>query len=47
MICEHRGTDPHKRINGRQRQLVVDTQGRLWVAQVHTATDGDGRQLSR
>ncbi|MBO9616839.1 MAG: IS5 family transposase [Dyadobacter sp.] len=42
MICEHRGTDPHKRINGRKRQLVVDTQGRLWVAQVHTATDGDG-----
>jgi transposase len=42
MIFEHRGTDANKRINGRKRQLVVDTQGRLWVAAVHPANQADG-----
>ena len=42
MICEERGLDPNKRINGRKRQLVVDTQGRLWVAHVHAANEADG-----
>lgn len=27
---------------GRKRQLVVDTQGRLWVAAVHPANQADG-----
>jgi transposase len=42
MICEERGLDPNKRINGRKRQFVVDTQGRLWVAHVHSANQADG-----
>jgi len=42
MICEYRGTDANKRVNGRKRQLVVDTQGRLWVAAVHSANQADG-----
>ena len=29
MILEKRGLDIHKRVNGRKRQLLVDTQGRL------------------
>jgi len=41
-ICEFRGIDANKRINGRKRQLVVDTQGRLWAADVHAANEGDG-----
>lgn len=28
-IGEYRGLDANKRVNGRKRQLVVDTQGRL------------------
>ncbi len=42
MICEYRGTDAHKRVNGRKRQFVVDTQGRLWITDVHPANQGDG-----
>lgn len=42
MIWEERGLDAHKRINGRKRQLIVDTQGRLWVASVHPANQADG-----
>ena len=42
MICEYRGLDPHKKINGRKRQLLVDTGGRLWAAHVHAANDADG-----
>jgi transposase len=42
MICEHRGIDAHKKVNGRKRQLVVDTGGRLWMATVHAANEGDG-----
>jgi len=42
MICEYRGIDAHKRVNGRKRQLVVDTQGRLWIAAVHAADRADG-----
>ena len=42
MSGESRGLDVHKRVNGRKRQLVVDTQGRLWVAQVHAAHEADG-----
>ncbi|ADB40828.1 transposase IS4 family protein [Spirosoma linguale DSM 74] len=42
MICEYRGLDSHKKVNGRKRQLLVDTGGRLWAAHVHAANDGDG-----
>lgn len=42
MICEHRGVDANKRVNGRKRQFVVDTQGRLWAAAVHAANQADG-----
>lgn len=41
-IYEYRGLDANKRVNGRKRQLVVDTQGRLWAADVHAANEGDG-----
>ena len=47
MICEYRGLDPHKKVNSgptgrRKRQLLVDTDGRLWAAHVHAANDADG-----
>ena len=42
MIWEYRGIDANKLVNGRKRQLVVDTQGRLWVANVHAANQADG-----
>ena len=42
MISEYRGIDANKRVNGRKRQLVVDTQGRLWLAAVHPANQADG-----
>ena len=29
MICEYRGMDVNKRANGRKREFVVDTDGRL------------------
>ena len=41
-IGEFRGIDANKRVNGRKRQLVVDTGGRLWAADVHAANEGDG-----
>ena len=42
MISEERGLDANKRVNGRKRQFVVDTGGRLWVACVHVANEADG-----
>lgn len=42
MIFEHRGIDAHKKVNGRKRQLLVDSEGRLWAAHVHAADIGDG-----
>ena len=42
MIGEYRGIDPNKRVNGRKREFVVDTDGRLWVAQVHAAHEAEG-----
>jgi transposase len=42
MIYEERGLDPNKCVNGRKRQFVVDTQGRLWVVRVHAANEADG-----
>jgi putative transposase len=42
-----RGKDPHKRINGRKRHLVVDTLGLVVAAVVHAADlqDRDGAKL--
>lgn len=42
MSGEHRGLDAHKRVNGRKRTFVVDTQGRLWVVDVGAANEADG-----
>ena len=42
MIFEHRGVDAHKKVNGRKRQLLVDTGGRLWRVRVHAAHEHDG-----
>ena len=42
MIFEDRGFDANKKINGRKRQLLVDTGGRLWRAKVHAANIHDG-----
>lgn len=41
-IDSYRGVDAHKRVNGRKRTFVVDTQGRLWVADVDAANQADG-----
>ena len=43
MIYENRGIDAHKKVNGRKRQLLVDTGGRIWFAHVHAANEADGR----
>ena len=42
-----RGKDPHKRVNGRKRHLVVDTLGLVVAAVVHAADlqDRDGAKL--
>lgn len=42
MIYEEHGLDANERVNGRKRLLVVDTEGRLWVAHVHAANEADG-----
>lgn len=42
LICEFRDNDAHKLVNGRKRTFVVDTQGRLWVADVDAANRADG-----
>ena len=42
MIGEYRGMDTNKRVNGRKREFVVDTQGRLWVVAVHAANQAEG-----
>lgn len=42
MICEYRGLDVNKRVNGRKREFVVDTDGRFWVVDVHAANEAEG-----
>lgn len=42
MIYENRGIDGNKKVNGRKRQLLVDTNGRIWGASVHAANIHDG-----
>lgn len=42
MIWEDQGFDRYKCINGCKCQLLVDTQGRIWVLGVHAAGQVDG-----
>ena len=42
MIFEDRGIDSNKKENGRKRQILVVTEGRLWRAYVHAAHLHDG-----
>jgi len=42
-IAEYRGTDAHKKVNGRKRQAAVDTLGLLWAVDVHAAHQADSR----
>lgn len=41
MIYEERGIDGHKKINGRKRQILTDTGGRIWAVAVHAANVSD------
>ena len=41
-IGELRGLDANKKVNGRKGTFVVDTQGRLWAADVAAANQADG-----
>ena len=40
-IVEHRGIDGGKCVNGRKRQILTDSAGRIWVAHVHAAHQHD------
>ena len=42
MIGEDRGLDGNKWVNGRKRQFLVDSGGRLLVSCVHAANEADG-----
>lgn len=42
MIFENRGTDANKKVNGRKRQLLVDTGARIWFAHGHAGNQHDG-----
>ena len=42
LIYEDRGIDNNKKVNGRKRQLLVDTGGRIWRVLVHAANRHDG-----
>ncbi|OGX87951.1 IS5 family transposase [Hymenobacter coccineus] len=42
-LSQQRGLDAHKRINGRKRQVLCDTGGRIWQAAVHAASRHDSR----
>lgn len=43
MLEKDRGIDGNKRVNGRKRQYLVDTGGRLWAVVVHAANVADGK----
>lgn len=45
-IFENRGIDANKKINGRKRQLLVDSGGRIWRVHVHAANLHDGPAAS-
>lgn len=40
-VSEERGVDGNKRVNGRKRQVLVDTLGRVWAVVVHAANGSD------
>ena len=40
-IYEYRGIDGNKKINGRKRQILTDTLGRIWQVWVHPANEHD------
>lgn len=42
-IFEHRGVDGGKHVNGRKRQILTDSGGRIWAAHVHAAHGHDSR----
>ena len=42
-LDQQRGLDAHKRVNGRKRQVLCDTGGRIWRVQVHAASGHDSR----
>jgi len=41
MIFEDKGPDPFKKVNGRKRQVMVDTLGLVWAVFVHAANLSD------
>ena len=41
-IFEERGTDGNKKVNGRKRQILTDTGGRIWQVAAHAANIHDG-----
>jgi transposase len=41
MIFEEKGFDGNKKINGRKRQILVDTEGLIWAVFVHAANLSD------
>lgn len=43
MLEKDRGIDGNKKVNGRKRQFLVDTGGRLWGVEVHAANIADGK----
>jgi hypothetical protein len=42
-LGQQRGLDTHKRVNGRKRQVLCDTGGRIWRVHVHAANGHDSR----
>jgi transposase len=42
-MSQQRGLDAHKRVNGRKRQVLCDTGGRIWQVVVHAANGHDSR----
>jgi transposase len=42
-LSQQRGFDAHKWVNGRKRQLLCDTGGRIWRVDVHAANSHDSR----
>jgi transposase len=42
-LGQQRGLDAHKRVNGRKRQVLCDTGGRIWRVLVYAANGHDSR----
>lgn len=42
-LGQQRGLDAHKRVNGRKRQVLCDTGGRIWRVVVHATNRHDSR----